>query len=143
MSSQGEESGAQSSPLSLISTLPGFLLLILGGLRLLRFGGSAAPSMQDLGSPTRDQTCAPCRGSRSPNHWTTREVPHLLVLRSVFPLENPQASRPGEGLRGCYIPHFLRGSNRYFRGTSSLVMTHHLPKTSQVRFRQMCIKLTP
>ena len=38
MSSQGEESGAQSSPLSLISTLPGFLLLILGGSLPVRGG---------------------------------------------------------------------------------------------------------
>ena len=29
--------------------------------------------MWDLGSLTRDQTWASYRGSRSPNHWTTRE----------------------------------------------------------------------
>ena len=107
MSSQGEESGAQSSPLSLISTLPGFLLLILGWSLPVRFWGAAAPSMQDLGSPTRDQTCAPCHGSRSPNHWTTSEVPHLLVLRSVFPVENPQASRPRRRAQGDTASHNL------------------------------------
>ena len=32
-------------------------------------------SMQDLCSPTRDQTCAPAVEDRSLNHWTTREVP--------------------------------------------------------------------
>ena len=30
----------------------------------------------DLSSQTRDQTCTPCVGRQSFNHWTTREVPH-------------------------------------------------------------------
>ena len=30
--------------------------------------------MWDLSSPTRDQTCIPCIGRWSLNHWTTREV---------------------------------------------------------------------
>ena len=31
--------------------------------------------MWDLISPTRDRTCTPCIGRRSPIHWTAREVP--------------------------------------------------------------------
>ena len=31
--------------------------------------------MWDLSSLTRDQTCTPCIGRRSLNHWTAREVP--------------------------------------------------------------------
>ena len=38
--------------------------------------------MWDLRSSTRDQTWAPC--SESPNHWTTREFPKLLVLIVVI-----------------------------------------------------------
>ena len=29
---------------------------------------------------TRDQTCVPCIGRRTPNPWTTREVPILLLI---------------------------------------------------------------
>ena len=31
--------------------------------------------MWDLSSLTRDQTCTPCIGRQSLNHWTAREVP--------------------------------------------------------------------
>ena len=31
--------------------------------------------MWNLSSPTKDQTCTPCIGRGSLNHWTTREVP--------------------------------------------------------------------
>ena len=31
--------------------------------------------MWDLSSLTRDQTCTPCTGRQSLNHWTTREAP--------------------------------------------------------------------
>ena len=36
------------------------------------------PAYGNLSSSTRDQTCAPCSGRQSPNHWTTREVPELF-----------------------------------------------------------------
>ena len=38
-------------------------------------------SLQDLSSPTRDGICAPSSGTeaRSPNYWTTREVPNPLL----------------------------------------------------------------
>ena len=36
--------------------------------------------MQDLSSPTRDQTCTPCIGSIESNHWITREVPQGFIL---------------------------------------------------------------
>ena len=35
--------------------------------------------MWDLSSPTRDQTRTPCIGRRSLNHWTTKEVPEVLI----------------------------------------------------------------
>ena len=39
--------------------------------------------------PTRDRTPVPCIGRRIPNHWTTREVPHLgsclaLMIKLTF-----------------------------------------------------------
>ena len=34
--------------------------------------------MWDLSSPTRDQTHILCIERQSLNHWTVREVPHLL-----------------------------------------------------------------
>ena len=37
--------------------------------------------MQDLSSPTRDGTHAPCIESSSLKHWTTREVPADLLRR--------------------------------------------------------------
>ena len=41
-------------------------------------------SMWDLSSPTRDQTHAPCIGSVSLNHWTTREVPSEVCSTDIF-----------------------------------------------------------
>ena len=34
-----------------------------------------ARGMWDLSSPTRDQTCNPCTGKGSLDHWTARRVP--------------------------------------------------------------------
>ena len=36
--------------------------------------------MWELSSPTRDRTPTSCTGRQSLNHWTTREVPHTLIL---------------------------------------------------------------
>ena len=33
---------------------------------------------------TRDRTRTPCIGRRSLNHWTAREVPHLLLFKGHF-----------------------------------------------------------
>lgn len=46
---------------------------------------AVACGMRRLQSPTRDQTHAPCSGSRSLNHWTIREVPRTWTfnLREV------------------------------------------------------------
>ena len=38
--------------------------------------------MWDLSSPTRGETCIPCTGKQSLNHWTAREVPHVIILDS-------------------------------------------------------------
>ena len=35
----------------------------------------------DLSFLTRDQTCTPCSGT--PNHWTTREVPHDILHKRL------------------------------------------------------------
>ena len=35
--------------------------------------------MWDLSSLTRDWTCTPCIGTQLLNHWTTREVPKLIL----------------------------------------------------------------
>ena len=40
--------------------------------------------MWDLSSPTRDQTCTPCIGRQSLNHWTAREVPEKNFFSRVF-----------------------------------------------------------
>ena len=42
--------------------------------------------MWDLSSLTRDQTHTPCIGRWSLNHWTDREVPHLLFFWFCFVL---------------------------------------------------------
>ena len=39
---------------------------------------TAPHGMWDLSSPNRDQTCAPCIGRQSFNHWTAREVSNTL-----------------------------------------------------------------
>ena len=40
--------------------------------------------MWDLNSLTRDQTCTPGIGRRSPNHWTAREVPRMSFNVYIF-----------------------------------------------------------
>ena len=40
--------------------------------------------MQDLSSLTRDQTSAPCSGSKSLNHWTTRTVSQVSLEQSIL-----------------------------------------------------------
>ena len=53
--------------------------------------------MWDLRSPTRDQTCTPCIGRWSPNHWTTREVPGPTLLAtalSSFDVQDPGSKLP-------------------------------------------------
>ena len=44
--------------------------------------------MWDLSSLTRDQTCTPCIGRRSLNHWTAREVPAFkkYIIPRGFPV---------------------------------------------------------
>ena len=44
------------------------------------FFGHEKDPMWDLSSQTRDGTRTPCNGRRSLNHWTTREVPVLLLI---------------------------------------------------------------
>ena len=46
---------------------------------LVSFGGfmAAQSSLQDLSSPTRDQTRAMAGKAQSPNHWTAREFPSM------------------------------------------------------------------
>ena len=45
------------------------------------WGGFLLRGMQDLSSPARDGTHAPCIESSSLKHWTTREVPADLLRR--------------------------------------------------------------
>ena len=40
--------------------------------------------MWDLTSLTRDQTCTPCIGRQSVNHWTTREVPGCMYIYNCY-----------------------------------------------------------
>ena len=46
--------------------------------------------MQDLSSPTRDWTCAPCMWARSLNHWATGQVPGRLFFFFIGPLQRPE-----------------------------------------------------
>ena len=49
---------------------------------LLHLENHLATCMQDLSSLTRDQTLAPCSSAvvpLSPNHWTTRELPEIVL----------------------------------------------------------------
>ena len=41
-------------------------------------------SLQDLSSPTRDQTMRPAVEAQSLNHWTAREVPWLSILTRLL-----------------------------------------------------------
>ena len=38
---------------------------------------------EDLSSLTRDQTCTPCIGRESLNHWTAREVPQIAIFKKT------------------------------------------------------------
>ena len=58
-----------------------FFLMYFIFIYLFTFG---LQSMQDLSSLTRNWTHAPCSGSQSLNHWTTREVPGTLFLTKHF-----------------------------------------------------------
>ena len=58
----------------------------------------------DLSSPTRDGACASCNGSTESNHWTTREVPALVLCAKAEALE---AMGPGEGRPVAGHCHFL------------------------------------
>ena len=45
----------------------------------------AAPrGLGDLSSPTRDWTQAPAVKASSSNHWTTREIPYILLSNGFF-----------------------------------------------------------
>ena len=48
-------------------------------LLLFQVLGFVAEVCGDLTCPTRDQTCTPCIGRQSLNHWITREVPCSLL----------------------------------------------------------------
>ena len=47
-----------------------------------------SPGMWDLGSPTKDQTCTPCIGRRSLNHWITREVPLCIISYNIMSIHH-------------------------------------------------------
>ena len=40
--------------------------------------------MWDLTSSNRDRTHTPCSGGLSRKHWSTREVPHFILLQNRF-----------------------------------------------------------
>ena len=46
--------------------------------------------IQGLSSPTRDQSCAPCSGSRTTNHWATRELPSTPFFLTIELLEHSE-----------------------------------------------------
>ena len=62
-----------------------------------------------LSSLTRDQTCAPCIGKQSFNHWTTREVSQSLLLHpSVLFIDYFPLARLMLGfLLNSYTDHFI------------------------------------
>ena len=43
-------------------------------------GAQLPRSTWDCSSLTRDRTSVPCIGRQIPNHWTTREVPHMICF---------------------------------------------------------------
>ena len=54
---------------------------VCSGYFILFFNFLAAPrGMQNLSSPTRDLTGAPAVRAWSPNHWTAREFPAVVIL---------------------------------------------------------------
>ena len=76
--------------------------------------------MWDLHSPTRDQTYTPCIGRRSLSHWTTREVPQIVVLL-IF---KDKWIRSGL-TRGCWLTSAVFGnwSTSWSTGIPQLVLT--------------------
>ena len=74
---------------------------------------SAVPlGLWDLNFLTRDQTCVPCSGT--PNHWTTREVPHDIICK---------------GLKLCgflclLVGGVLESIPRGYQGTTVLILSH-------------------
>ena len=69
--------------------------------------------MWGLCSAARDQTRIPCIARQILSHWTTREVPVLMYLCSVFSFMFPVASglRPPQGMwrfmLSAFIFHYL------------------------------------
>ena len=49
--------------------------------------------MQNLSSPTRDPTHAPCIGNMSLNHWTARQGLTLYLKGSTTPIYTQYASK--------------------------------------------------
>ena len=56
-------------------------LVVLCGFSSCGLQVSLLCGMWDLSSQTGDQTGIPCIARQILNHWTTREVPHLPLLR--------------------------------------------------------------
>ena len=50
------------------------------GSAIMAHGAQLPRGTWDLSSPTRDRTHVPCTGRRILNHWTTREVPHMICF---------------------------------------------------------------
>ena len=56
-------------------------------LSLFHVLGFSPGGMWDLSFPTRDWTATPFIGRQSLNHWTTREVPHILNQAHSFHIQ--------------------------------------------------------
>ena len=61
--------------------------------------------MWDLGSQTRDRTHIPCIRRRSPNPWTTREVPNAVLTKAYSAKALPDWTFRAMG--GCKISQIL------------------------------------
>ena len=57
-------------------------------------------SLQNLSSPTRDQTMLPAVEAQSLNHWMAREVPWLSILTRLLCLWNSPGKNTGVG---CHV----------------------------------------
>lgn len=70
----------------------------------------------DLSSPTRDQTCALCRGNTVSYHWPIREVQVFCILTTPFQeLTLLQSNRLCNFLRGKLVHIFIyEGNEKYF-----------------------------
>ena len=67
--------------------------------------------MQDLSSPTRDWTCAPCMWARSLNHWATGQVPgRLFFFLSVLYRDQNIIAKGLVVSLCCHLPHHLRAA---------------------------------